>query len=226
MFWFYPNMLTSNQNNNIKFTSNPLYRVNLKRVSNGVEKGLENAVLSELNYSKDAEELEKFKDFLIKKQKDKYENNLGTEFCKDFEAKDLKDEDCNAIEMINGQSLSKKIIALIHSYKDSDGIFHLESLFTNPIFQKKNAQRTLKGAGEIALGHVFKKAKESDCSKLFFCSGTDKFYLTTFEKAGISFEKDLNEFTIKREEFDKYLSYIKKEYDVDFSEKIKHGIVA
>jgi len=57
---------------------------------------------------------------------------------------------------------------------------------------------------------------------LTFNSACHDFYLKTFRNAKITYNKNGFEFTIKKEEFDKYLAYIKKEYDVDFSQQIKN----
>jgi len=168
MFWFYPNMLASNQNNNINFTSNPIYRVNLKRVSNGFEKGLKSAVISELNYREDAEELIKFKNYLLKKEKIVDEHILGKDFCDDFNNRLFKNEDCNAVEIIGKQSLSKRIMAFAHSYKDTDESYYLSLLYTNPKCQKINAHRTLKGMGGSSPRACFSKSKRLKRYKIDF----------------------------------------------------------
>lgn len=229
MFWFYPNMQILNQNNNIKFTSTPLYHVNLKRVGNNAD-GFERAIISKLNpYDKiDDSAIKNIRNHLIHNEMYERQHCVGTDFCEEFEDHFLDMANFNAIELINNEELSKKIIGLVSFYKNLSGKMRLKLLFTMPNCQNANQKRKIKGIGEIALGNVFNQAKELNAKEITIDSSNSavKFYEKTFKKAGINPKLQKGQsFIIKNNDFEKYLNYIKNEYKIDFSQKIQSGIV-
>lgn len=94
-----------------------------------------------------------------------------------------------------------------------------------------NVKNPSGGIGEVLLGRVFSNAKNYDSTYLEFVSANDSFYLDKFKKIGINphkspnkFDTESDHFYIYKDDFDKYLDYMKNEYGTDFSEKIKDGI--
>jgi len=219
-----------NQNNNINFTSAPLYHVNLKKVS--ASKNLGKAILSNLNPKDDIdkEAVKQIKKYLIQNETFQNEHSVGKAFCDDFFGFFSRFSKFEAIELPNDNVLHKKIIGLVSYYKNISGNLHLSFIFTNPAFQSKNNTRNLKGVGEIALGRVFKMAQKIEAPELNFTSSkeSNEFYFKTLKRAHInlnngknSFNEYNNQITINQEDFNKYLDYIKKNTTLIFRNKLK-----
>lgn len=231
MFSFYSDMLISKQNNSVNFKSNPLYHVNLKKVENKVEVGVQRALFSMLSPKEkiDEQAIEEISEHLRK------DDTIGRRFCNDFFNKQSDQYDDFAIEKEGDEPLSKKIMGFARSFVNEED-YHLSYLFIKPEFQKENPNRNLKDVGKTMMAIIFNKAKTLKLQRVTFNSYCDKFYLKILEDAHIQlnhgksyfiksdFDEWGTDFFIHRDDCKKYLKYMKNEYGVDFSQKIQNGI--
>lgn len=214
-------MLTSIQKNNINFTSIPLHSVKIPKVKEGSVIGTIDGFISKLD---PLDEIDKKAVEQINKiwPSEEIKNN----FCNSF--KDASDIDLfYCVELIEKGKLSEKIIGLtklfILELKDKKHCY-LDHLVTKPEFKFNinTDNRQLKGIGEILFGKTFDDAKKNNALYLKFTSLNDAFYFKTFGKARIDVHYDKNpfnenDFSIPKEDFDKYINYWRKEYSVDSS---------
>lgn len=208
-------MLTSVQNNNINFKSTPIHKIKLFKVSNEKVCGTVDAVISKLN-SSDYYDIEKIKNNWDSDLIDSFTYNFGVN-CK------VKNNNFYAIELINQEPLSKKIVGLMYDETkvNDDEYLKLNYILTHPQFNKKVKNRELKGIGEILFYKAFSDAKITKANKLDFVSINNGFYNNTFNNAKIGFT-DKNKYyplkhkySIDKSSFDKYLNYCKEKYGFD-----------
>jgi len=217
-------MQISNRNDGTNFTSTPVRFVNLKNRAKTGDRFVK-AVLTKLDPN-DADDLGALK-MAIKNWKAKH--SLGDDFLNKFEAKS-RDFGFNAVELISEKPLAKRIVGLVStSIDDLEGIslFSLETLFAKPNLTKRKWGRKISGIGEIMLAEAIFKAKQANSLTISFTSSTSalEFYTKSFKKAGIELTKKnyiekMKNFWIENKDFDKYLKYIEKEYDMNFSATI------
>lgn len=222
MFWLCMNMKINNQNN-ISFTSTPLHKVNIINSKTGE---LVPAVFSKLNPADkiDQKAIEEIKQNWIETP-----SHLMDLFADGFTKYAKKTEQYGAIELINENALSKKIVGITKFFQDKssfvitpDNTVYLNVLVTNPAFSSEHKNtREFKNIGEVLFGEVFRYAKKikSDC--INFLSDEDEFYFKTLEDAGINardnedmFYLNSHEFTINSSYFDKYIDYWKNKFKI------------
>lgn len=211
-------MQVSNRNNSVNFTSTPIHYVNLKKVTNGIEDGFVKAVFSKLNPN------DKEGDCLaIEKIKETWkENDMAEKFAGIFKFFKSDLNFYNALELVGNNNLDERIVSMVKSSVEGGRTLKLSILLSKPELFKENIQRPMKNVGELMLGEIFHKAKQLQVSRLEFESAEDAFYIHVFDKVGIELTGDKynpvkHKFSLPKEDFDKYLKYIQKEYNTDFS---------
>lgn len=214
------------QKQNINFTSTPINPVYLKKIHDEKVTGKLRVTLSKLN-SRDKEDKVAITKITSYWQLEENEKQLLKDFFKDFKSPKT-DEHFLCLEVKNEDSLDKRIIGLMKYEKEKYPTFqniHLSYLITKPEFSKANTERTLKGIGEILLGKMFYLANKINASNINFRSSDNKFYITSFEKAGIESgflgnTLSFGNFSLKNSSFEKYFRYIEKKYKTTFSKTI------
>jgi len=210
-------MKISKQNNNINFTSTPLHQIKIPDI-NGV---LIKAFISKIN-PKDKLDLQAIK----KIEKEWPPEFIKDEICEHF----IRDSKKNSIlkyyciELDKQGPLKDKIISLASSFTNHNFFnegkldYYLSLIKTKEDFDSLTTDRKIKNIGKIMLGKIFQDAKQENCLSLsFFAYKTSKlFYEKIFNKIGISFYEKDGDFTIKRKEFDKYIKYVKKKFNIIF----------
>ena len=204
-------MLTALMQNNINFTSIPVYKdVRLKSASGEVI----NAVVSRLN-PKDGQDRRAIEE--IKKSWSK--DTAFDIFCRDF--LDSKNTcEYYAIELKDGSSLGEKIVGLAQIIQ-----FRLVSI-------KTKSNSGLKGAGENLLGRMFERIAGNGYSNLTFASINNGFYSHVFgtEHANMFLGGDYmaeicnyysleKQYIIFKSGVDKFINYLKGKYGGEFHEK-------
>lgn len=216
MFGVYLNMKVSSQNNTINFTSTPLHKVNL---INAIDGSFIPAVFSRLNPNNplDTKAIAQIKKDWAQK------SILIDAFYSDF-IHSNNIEKYHAIELVNNDSLEKRIVGLTASQqKDSEYILKL--LIVKPEFCKKNPKRQIKNIGEILLGEMFYQAEKSKANSLNFLSTNPKFYNTIFSSSLkdsyvphktniIPMIKPLSFLRFTKEEIERHVNYWKKKFGI------------
>ncbi|MDD3435718.1 MAG: hypothetical protein PHC64_01045 [Candidatus Gastranaerophilales bacterium] len=172
-------MLVSLRNNNVNFTSTPLYEIRLPKADGS---GFVDAVVSMLDphNAEDIAAIEKIK------QTWKDTKRILNHIYEAFVEKNSSYE-YNAIELKEG-SLEDRIVALsayeINCRNASIPKLNLSYLVVKPELTKSG--RTIKNIGEALFGFVVDVAKEISSFCLSFDSKNNGFYQRILEKAGIS----------------------------------------
>lgn len=235
MFVFYEIMkLTLSQNQtpqNQSFKSIPIRHVNLVDANGG---SFIPAVFSRLN-PKDIKDI-KAVDF-IKNNWD-FDSSLLSTFHSNFYPHRFDSLQHYAIELIEDKPLEEKIVGISHisHCRNIDmPVFNklkLSVLFTKPELNKQADDRKIKNIGEILFGQVINIAKNTDYEKITFTSLNDGFYLNILKKFGIDVSKDPEifdskegSFCLRKKYYDSSLDYLQREFNIDFSQKIKKGII-
>lgn len=220
-------MLISKNNNNIYFTSTPLYRLNLTKIVNEAENGVAKGVFSKLN-PKSELDIEAIKQ--IKESFTKIDANCpGQLLCRDFLNNSSDNIEYYALELSEKPTLAERIVGLAQIYPEKRN-YLLPYLYVMPEFQKSNPNRTLKNAGKLLMSLIFNQVKNSRSTGLSFSSTNDNFYLKIFRDANIKLTGDsyfhrgknyeFSKFFIDRDDFDTYQNYIKNKFGIDFLQKI------
>ena len=209
------------QKNNLSFTSVPIHKVSLQKVTKRAENSYANAVFSKLDPldSGDVVALEKIKNVWG------HGSRLVTSIWESFTTEVAGQCQFNAIELKKNRSLDEKIVGLVKSIFLQDGDkknLYLWSIITKPEFGNKNPNRTIKGVGECMLGEIFNSAKHSNANNVTFYSDNKGFFKKTFEDAEIKLVNGKNytprngHFVINEKDFDKYINYCKEKYKINF----------
>lgn len=194
-------MLIQNQKNSLAFTSLPLCRVNLNRLSSGNKIGTKTVLISLLNET-DKKDLEAIKKILGKwttTKKATYIGQIETErFCEDFLGLSNSRQDDPgharlylAVESERIFPFGPKILGLMKVRKSSEKFngISLSYLITNPEFSSDNKQRKLGGIGEILFSKAVQICRGGKFNELSWVSDNDPFYFNLLGKAGINAEE-------------------------------------
>jgi len=228
--------VSSNQNQfhkkQVSFKSKPLHYVNLKKFTNNVDDGFIKAVFSELNPSNSVD-----KEAIKEIRESWKDNSTAGDFCdyficdshikhpSSFAIKNPTKYFC--IELINKNPLGQRIIGVLKTFPDLKipDYYYLSRIATKNEFRYGDSERSIKNIGEILLGESFNETKKRNFSGLTFTSLCDEFFETSFNNAGIDFKNRWGDFTIEKGELNKYLEYIQKKFNINFSQKIKKSII-
>lgn len=225
-------LASSVENNNLNFKSTPVHYVNLKRV----EGGLTQAVFSKLNPNNSVDK--KALSYVLRTWEDSpIIEDIYTNFTN---YTNTSNSEYYAIELPGNESLGKRIAGLAHIIKkqdcDSDKMFQkleISEIAVNPKFKHNRLTSPYKNIGEVILGTIFNIAQQSKVAFVEFSSICDDFYNRTFKDARVTCKRRLEgsryyaghrvkRFKILSEKFEKYIAYCRKEFGIDFSEKIKN----
>lgn len=216
-------MISKISKSNPNFTSVPISCVNLRKLENGVEAGVENAVFSVLNPHDvmDRQAIQEiWKNWM-------HCSPLFNQICREFLNPNIKNFDnYNVIELLGKNKLSERIVGIARSTVDNasgQSRFHLGSLVVKPELIAQSKERKLKGVGEVLLASLFKQAEKIKSSCFEFYSANDNFYYKIFKNAGMKFENTGDEYTlldaltvVDNPDFNKYTNYCQKKYDFKF----------
>jgi len=210
-------MNIQSQNNNINFTSTPLHTVNMEKINQKLQTGVDKVIISRLNPTDDIDRA------AIAKIKNEWEDKKDVlkDFCGSFERSYSQDETFFALEHANDNPLSERLIGVSNSHS-VDEEHHLAYLFVNPKLQKQNF-------GKILLTFVLSQVKKQNLEEFTVHSTNNPFYLKVFKQAKIIFNKGESgykknppplgtDFWVEREDCEKYLDHMKKKYGIEFSE--------
>lgn len=217
MFWFYPNMNIQRRNNKINFTSTPLHAVNMEKINQKLQTGVDKVIISRLNPVDDVDRA------AIAKIKNKWEDKKDVlkDFCNNFENIHCRNEEFFALEHVNDKPLAERLIGVANSHAIDDE-YHLSYLFVNPKLQKQNF-------GKILLTFVLNQVKKKNLEGFTVYSTNNPFYLKVFRQAKIIFNKGEStyekmspqcgtDFWVKGDDCKKCLDQMKKKYGIEFSE--------
>lgn len=228
--------------NNTNFTSERLFPIQVPEAKGKVVINHVNAFLSRLNpLDRTGTDQKAISEINQTWKSDK--NCIKDFFCANFD-KDSKyaNPSSNAIYYcielpLENKPLSEKIICLMRLLIKENKNYCLHQILNKPEFRFNPENNIRKPKSfEIMLGKAFGDAEENNAPHFEFISGNSAPFLRTFEKAGINiFEEERYypventnyfSFMFPNKDFKPFLDYIKKEYSIDFLQRLKDGISA
>lgn len=203
-------------NNSVNFKGTPLYPVQIRKTTDAKE--YVTGMLLKLD-AKNPDDINLIKQLNATWVKwstiinNYYKNFIGQNENKTFEHYAIK---------LQNENHDIAGVLTASSSENQKGL-HLSYIISNPELTLKNAQRPLKGVGEILLGHVFHKAEKLKADFVDFTSSNNLFYLSTFKKAGIDLSEEMdytdileNHFVVGPSNFKKYIRYCEEKYGFKF----------
>ncbi|MDD3435717.1 MAG: hypothetical protein PHC64_01040 [Candidatus Gastranaerophilales bacterium] len=210
-------MLVSFRNNNVNFTSTPLYKIKLPKTDGS---GFVDAVVSRLDPN------DKIDQDAVKNILGTWAKGIAADICKYF-LRPPKESEYHAIELVGDENLAGKIIALSRDDLNACGnLLHLSLLAVKPEVSFQNPQRKIKDVGQALFGFIINIAKESGIC-LEFVSRANKFYLKVLQKAELyrdSLNSDLEaDIYLAKDEICKLAAHWKKDFK---PKKFEEGVLA
>lgn len=208
-------MQVNTQNNNLSFTSLPLYKINLPQANGN---GFSEAVVSKLTYE-DAKAIRDVKKNWLGKI------DIVDSFCKHY----FNGQNCDsffAIERQGSAPLFERLeaLALLKSDGKSSDKATLYYIFTNPDSMKGAKRRSVKNVGEALLGATFSFAKDLKVKLLNMHSINNGFYSKTFERAGLKlYSQGKTSYAVDNSNIPDLLKTLNKPADVTFLKNIMIG---
>lgn len=208
-------MQVNTQNNNVSFTSIPLYKIKLPQAKGG---GMVDATISKIT-QEDAKAIRDVK------------KNWGgkIEIVEDFCKKYFKNEEGDifyAIEKSGSEPLFERLeaLAMVKHNKNSKDSATLYYIFTNPDTMKNSKKRTVKNVGEALLGATFGLANDLKVKLLNMHSINNGFYSKTFERSGLNvYSQGKNSYVVENKNIPSLMKLLNKPTDINILKDIMSG---
>ncbi len=216
---FSGNMQTRPQSKAVPFTANPLYDINLRKLTNDVDYKNIPAKFSELIIGDDIDHS------AMKKLKElwKHITDYGSTFADNFD-KQKAEKSYYLTEVVDdSKSLYDRITCVVETTNPKKSankdVFDIHLLQASPKLANKQASE-IKGSGELSLYGAVKVAKENEFKKISLISTNDSFYdKMGFEKVDMldPDESMFNEggiYELAADKYDDFLNKIEQKYNL------------
>lgn len=222
-------MLTTLVQNNISFTSMPLQKVNLRKVSDG--KPFE-AVLSKLDPFdiNDQISIDNISRDWITSNEGSNTNQILLAFCEGFKDRTAKN-DCYTIELPGPESLDKRLIGMM-----SLRGYQLLNVKSKPKSLRTDQEKNLKMVGAVLLGKALDVIRNRGFKEASFTSLQNSFYVNLFREAGMTEGKNNDyacevlkgiriiggtKFNVFRRGMKKLLEHLRINESIEFNPEVK-----